>query len=77
MGPYKFKSPGRKQTRRGQIVMSALPPKAAATVADRRVRFGPNADIPSVYENLPQARSVAHQISLLPPTMTTPNAIHS
>ncbi len=29
------------------------------------------------YENLPHARSVAHQISLLPPTMTTPNAIHS
>jgi hypothetical protein len=29
------------------------------------------------YENLPHARSVAHQINLLPLTMTTPNAIHS
>ena len=29
------------------------------------------------YENLPHARSVAHQISLLPPTMITANVIHS
>ena len=29
------------------------------------------------YENLPHARSVAHQISLLPPTMIAANVIHS
>jgi hypothetical protein len=28
--------------------MSALPPKAAATLADQRVRFGPKADIRTV-----------------------------
>ena len=28
------------------------------------------------YENFPHARSVAHQMSLLPPTMITPNTIH-
>jgi hypothetical protein len=36
---------GQQLPRRGQIGMSALPPKAAAAVADRRVRFGPNGDI--------------------------------
>ena len=30
-----------------------------------------------IYENFPHARSVAHQMSLLPPTMMTPNTIHS
>ena len=29
------------------------------------------------YENFPHARSVAHQISLLPPMMIAPNAIHT
>jgi hypothetical protein len=37
---------GQKLPRRGQIGMSALPPKAAAAVADQSVRFGPKADIP-------------------------------
>ena len=38
----------------------------------------PCKQVPAItYENLPHARSVAHHISLLPPTMTTPNAIHS
>jgi len=32
---------GQKRTWRDQIAMSALPPKAAATVTDRRDRFGP------------------------------------
>jgi hypothetical protein len=36
---------GQKLPRRGQVGMSALPPKAAATVADQRVRFGPTTDI--------------------------------
>jgi hypothetical protein len=31
---------GQKLPRRGRVAMSALPPKAAATVTDRRVRFG-------------------------------------
>jgi hypothetical protein len=31
---------GQKLPRRGQSGMSALPPKAAAAVTDRRVRFG-------------------------------------
>jgi hypothetical protein len=32
---------GHELPRRGQNGASALPPKAAATVAERRVRFGP------------------------------------
>jgi hypothetical protein len=32
---------GQKRTWRDQIAVSALPPKAAATVTDRRDRFGP------------------------------------
>jgi hypothetical protein len=32
---------GQKRTWRDQIAMSALPPKAATTVTDRRDRFGP------------------------------------
>jgi hypothetical protein len=35
---------GQKQTRRGQIVMSALPPKADIAERDRHVRFVPKAD---------------------------------
>src|SRR5258708_20801951 len=31
----------------------------------------------AVYENSPHARSVAHQMSLLPATMRTPNATHA
>lgn len=30
----------------------------------------------SAYENFPHARSVVHQISLLPATMNMPNTIH-
>ena len=37
---------GYQQTSQCAESMSALPPKAAATVADRRVRFGPEGDIP-------------------------------
>jgi hypothetical protein len=35
---------GQKLPRRGQLGMSALPSKAAAALADRRVRYGPKAD---------------------------------
>jgi hypothetical protein len=43
---------GQKLPRRGQSGVSALPPKAAATVADQRVRFGPQADLPSAPDGL-------------------------
>ena len=36
---------GLQRTRHAWVPMSALPPKAAATMSDSRVRFGPNADI--------------------------------
>ena len=36
---------GLQRTSRAEIAMSALPLKAAAAVADRRVRFGPEGDI--------------------------------
>jgi aryl-alcohol dehydrogenase-like predicted oxidoreductase len=36
---------GQKPPRRRRSAVSALPPKAAATLADRRVRFGPKADM--------------------------------
>jgi hypothetical protein len=48
---------GQKLPRRGQSGMSALPPKAAAAVTDRRVRFGPKADIrPPLFDYLVGAR---------------------
>jgi hypothetical protein len=68
---------GHQRTLHDVRVASGLPPKADIRRQPFDVGFGPNADIPSGYKNLPHARSVAHQISLLPPTMTTPNAIHS
>jgi hypothetical protein len=37
---------GSKRKSQPQFVMSALPPKAAATFADRRVRYGPKAALP-------------------------------
>ena len=43
---------GQKLPRRGQVAVSALPPKAAAVVADRRVRFGPKADIEPSFDHL-------------------------
>ena len=43
---------GQKQTRRGQMVMSALPQKAAATVADRRERFELIADIAPAHSSV-------------------------
>ena len=43
----------------------------------RDFRSGPEAVVSGGYENFPHARSVAHQISLLPPMMTQPNAIHT
>ncbi len=36
---------GQKLPRRLTAIVSALPPKAAATIDDRRVRLGPKADI--------------------------------
>jgi hypothetical protein len=45
---------GQKQTRR----MSALPPKAAAAVADRRVRFGPKGDITVLHDHFLQRNQV-------------------
>ena len=42
-----------------------------------RAAFGPEPDVSSGYENFPHARSVTHQISLLPPTIRTPNTIHA
>jgi hypothetical protein len=40
---------GQKQTRRDQIVMSAIPPKADIRQRNCDVRFGPSAIIPAVY----------------------------
>jgi hypothetical protein len=49
--------------------MSALPPKAAAIAVDRRVRFGPEADIPAVLLAL---RSLRVQVCVLFPEHALP-----
>jgi len=44
---------GQKQTRRGQIVMSALPPKADIVGHGGDVRFVPKADISLKFAGVP------------------------
>jgi len=44
---------GQKQTRRGQIVMSALPPKADIGRRQLDVRFVPKADISLKFARVP------------------------
>jgi hypothetical protein len=42
---------GQKRTRRGQIVMSALPPKADIRPRDRDVCFGPIAEVSDLFDH--------------------------
>src|SRR5580692_4497592 len=42
---------GQKLPRPSRHLVSALPPKAAAALADRRVRFGPQANITRIYRS--------------------------
>jgi hypothetical protein len=56
--------------------MSTLPPIADIDQWLTPVRFVPKADMSGGYENFPHARSVAHQMILLPARIRTPNASH-
>jgi hypothetical protein len=42
-----------------------------------RIALRQHVPLRTCVENFPHARSVAHQISLLPPMMTQPNAIQT
>jgi hypothetical protein len=56
--------------------MSALPPKADATVADRRVRFGPKADIKRGRLLLHPRDLTTLRNSWFQPTLTTAGGFH-
>lgn len=49
---------------------------AARGARSRAAHELPNFKKAPIYENFPHARSVAHQMTLPPPTKTTPNTIH-
>jgi hypothetical protein len=64
---------GQKLPRRGQVAMSALSPKAAAAIADRRVRFGPKADSCAATKESYSITSSA--IASTPDGIVRPNAL--